>query len=334
MRTIILTHGDSDGICAGAVALAANPGSPLYFTNAVSVLSDLDQATGFDRLVVCDIAINIPTSARLKARIDDLARETEVIYIDHHPLPEGFEAKWLISDITSSASEMAYKYFSNDLHADMSRVALYGAIGDYRDNSDSIREMVQDWDKRSLYYQAGTLSQGIEIGRRDYEFKRWLAMQLSRNVQPSDIDILAKNAIIASQLENELRKRVAEDVLSLRNVSYVMDQKACMSKAAIYARVYGHTPVGLSAEYREHRDAYDFSLRAKGDLNLNLLVSATAAKYGGSGGGHPLAAGGRVPASRLKYFLKDLDEAVTAALANSTKDTKDARDTKASAPST
>ncbi|OPY27537.1 MAG: hypothetical protein A4E28_01984 [Methanocella sp. PtaU1.Bin125] len=304
MKTIILTHGDSDGICAGAVALAANPGSPLYFTNAVSVVSDLDQARGYDRVVVCDIAINIPTAGRLKALVDSLAADAEVIYIDHHPLPEGFEAEWLISDITSSASEMTYKHFRNDLHPDMSRVALYGAIGDYRDNSDSVRDMVQDWDKRSLYYQAGTLSQGIEIGRRDYEFKRWLAMQLAKNVQPSDIDVLAKNAVIASQQENELRQRVATDVVSMRNVSYVMDQKACMSKAAIYARVYGHTPVGMSVEYREHRDAYDFSLRAKGDLNLNLIVSATAAKHGGSGGGHP-----------LKYFLKDLDEAVTAALA-------------------
>jgi single-stranded-DNA-specific exonuclease len=315
MRTIILTHADSDGLCAGAVALAANPGSPLFFTNAVGVLADLEQAKGFDRVVVCDIAINIPTSARLKTMVDGLARDAEVIYIDHHPLPEGFEAEWLISDITSSASEMTYRYFRKDLPADMSRVALYGAIGDYRDNSESIHEMVQDWDKRSLYYQAGTLSQGIEIGRRDYEFKRWLVTQLSKNVQPSDIDILAKNAIIASRQENELRKRVARDVVSLRNVSYVMDQNACMSKAAIYARVYGHTPVGLSAEYRDHRDAYDFSLRAIGNLNLNLILSSTTAKYGGSGGGHPLAAGGRVPAAKLKYFLQDLDEAVTTALA-------------------
>ncbi|MGA9138700.1 MAG: DHHA1 domain-containing protein [Methanocella sp.] len=317
MRTIILTHADSDGLCAGAVALAANPDSPLFFTNAVSVLADLEQAKGFDRVVVCDIAINIPTSARLKAMVDIMAREAEVIYIDHHPLPEGFEAEWLTSDVTSSASEMTYRYFRKDLPADMSRVALYGAIGDYRDNSESIHEMVQDWDKRSLYYQAGTLSQGIEIGRRDYEFKRWLVTQLSKNVQPSDIDILAKNAIIASRQENELRKRVARDVISMSNVSYVMDQNACMSKAAIYARVYGRTPVGLSAEYRDHRDAYDFSIRAIGNLNLNLILSTTTAKYGGSGGGHPLAAGGRVPAGKLKHFLKDLDEAVTAALAKS-----------------
>jgi RecJ-like exonuclease len=314
MRTIILTHGDSDGICAGAVSLAANPNSPLFFTNAVSVLADIEQARGFDRVVVCDIAINISTAPQLKAKLDEMARDAEIVYLDHHPLPRGFSAEWLTSDLSSSASEMAYRHFRKVLPPDMSRVALYGAIGDYRDDSASIHDMVQDWDKRSLYYQAGTLSQGIEIGRRDYEFKRWLVSQLAQNVQPSDIDVLAKNAIIASRQENALRKKVAEDVVSMRSVSYVLDQNACMSKAAIYARVYGHTPVGMSCEYRDHRDVYDFSLRAKGTLDLNVIVSEVTARYGGSGGGHPLAAGGRVPARSLRAFLKDFDEAVTAAL--------------------
>ena len=315
MRTIILTHADSDGLCAGALALAAHPGSPLYFTNAVGVQADLEQAKGFDRVIVCDIAINIPTAATLKQEVDALAAGAEVIYIDHHPLPPGFRAGWLINDPSASASELTFRRFRDRLSPDMSRVALYGAIGDYRDDSRSIYEMVQDWDKRSLYYQAGTLSQGIEIGRRDYDFKRWLVTQLALNVQPSDIEVLAKNAVVASRQENALRKKVATDVVSMRSISYVLDQKACMSKAAIYARVYGHTPVGMSAEYRDHRDAYDFSLRAKGDLNLNLILSTTTAKHGGSGGGHPLAAGGRVPAKHLKAFLLDLDEAVTVALA-------------------
>jgi len=314
MRTIIFTHGDSDGICAGALALAAFPDSPIFFTNAVSILADLENAVGYDRAVICDIAINIPSSARLKERIDLLSAQTEVVYLDHHPLPEGFSADWLISNISSSASEMTYRHFKDILSSDMSRVALYGAIGDYRDDSLGIYNMVQNWDKRSLYYQAGTLSQGIEIGRRDYDWKRYLVMQLAKNVQPSDIPVLASNAIKASQLEDELRLNVKKDVLRLSNISYVIDQKACMSKAAIYARVYGGTPVGMSAEFRNHRDVYDFSLRAVGDINLNLIVSRIAAKYGGNAGGHPLAAGGRVSAGSLKEFLKDLDDAIGDAL--------------------
>jgi len=310
MKSIIFTHGDSDGLCAGALALAAFPDSPIYFTNAVSIMADIENAKGFDRVVISDIAINIPTSGQLKDRIDRLAAVAEVIYIDHHPLPEGFKADWLTSDLTSSASEMTYRYLKDRLPRDMNRVALYGAIGDYRDDSLSVYSLVQDWDKRSLYYQAGTLSQGIEIGRRDYDWKRYLIMQLAKNAQPSDIQDLAKNAQREAQSENEMRLRVRQDVIRMRNLSYVLDEKASIGKAAIYARVYGRTPVGLSAEYREGRDVYDFSLRAIGRINLNPVISRVAPKHGGNGGGHPLAAGGRVPAGNLKEFLRDLDDAI------------------------
>lgn len=316
MKTIIFTHADSDGICAGALALAANPDSPVFFTNAVSILPDLTEARGFDRIIICDIAINIPTSIQLKACIDKMAEESEIVYIDHHPLPDGFEAGWLTSDLTSSASELTFRYFRNDLNPDMSRVALYGAIGDYRDDSRSIYNMLQDWDKRSLYYQAGTLSQGIEIGRRDYEYKRWLVTQLAQNILPSEIEILQRNAVISSRNENELRQKVRTDVIRMRNLSYVINQNGCMSKAAIYARVYGGTPVGLSAEYRDRRDVFDFSIRAKGNLNLNIIVSQSTARYGGTGGGHPLAAGGRIPADNLREFLLDLDKNIGNSLEN------------------
>ena len=90
----------------------------------------------------------------------------------------------------------------------MSRVAMYGAIGDYEDMTPGVRELIENWDKRSLYYQAGTLSQGIEIGRRDYDFKRGLVRQLAQNILPSEIGVLAKNALIAARHEDEMRQRI------------------------------------------------------------------------------------------------------------------------------
>ncbi|MCD1295985.1 phosphoesterase [Methanocella sp. CWC-04] len=322
MKSIIFTHSDSDGICSGALALAANRDSPVFFTNAVAILSDIEQARGFDRVIICDIAINIPVSKKLKAKIDEISEESEVIYIDHHPLPEGFDAPWLISDVTASASELTFYHFKNDLDPNMSRVALYGAIGDYRDNTDRVCDLVSDWDKRSLYYQAGTLSQGMEVGRRDYDFKRDIVRLLSVNTLPSEIPVLAKNAIISARKENELRVMVERDVIRMKNFSYMLNPNGCMSKAAIYARVYGRTTVGLAAEYREHKDVYDISVRAKccpvdkPNINLNLIISRLTENYGGSGGGHPLAAGGRVPASAFKEFLLELDSAVGEALGN------------------
>ncbi|HTY90219.1 MAG TPA: DHHA1 domain-containing protein [Methanocella sp.] len=314
MKTVIFTHGDSDGICSGALALAANGDSPVIFTNPVSVLSDIDEGLGYDRIIVCDIAINRPRSEQMKAKFEAIVKESELIYIDHHPLPPGFTEKWLFHSDNASASELTFNYFQNELSADMSRVAMYGAIGDYEDMSPGAQELINNWDKRSLYYQAGTLTQGIEVGRRDYDFKRGVVRQLARNIIPSEIGVLAKNALIAARHEDEMRQRIQREVKRLRNVAYVMDMNGCMGKAAIFARVYGRAEVGLAAEYRDHRYAYDISARGTGNVDLNVLIGETASKNGGTGGGHPRAAGGRVPESNMKQFLLDLDEAIGKAL--------------------
>lgn len=314
MKTIIFTHGDSDGICSGALALAANGDSPVIFTNPVSVLTDIDEGRDYDRIVVCDIAINLPRSEQMKAKFESLAKVSEIIYIDHHPLPPGFSEKWLFHNQQASASELTFNYFQNELSPDMSRVAMYGAIGDYEDRSPGARELIDNWDKRSLYYQAGTLSQGIEVGRRDYDFKRGIVRELSRNIIPSEIGGLAKNALVAARHEDQMRQRVQREVKRLKNVAYVMDMNGCMGKAAIFARVYGKAVVGVAVEYRDHRNAYDISARGTGNVDLNALIGEAASKNGGTGGGHPRAAGGRIPETKMKQFLLDLDEAIGRAL--------------------
>ena len=70
MRTIIFTHGDCDGVCSGALALAANPGARVFFSSPRSILSDLEEAKGFERLIASDLAINISTSRQFKDVMD------------------------------------------------------------------------------------------------------------------------------------------------------------------------------------------------------------------------------------------------------------------------
>jgi RecJ-like exonuclease len=106
---------------------------------------------------------------------------------------------------------------------------------------------------------------------------------------------------------DELRLRVEKDVQRLDNVSYVIDMDGFISKAAIYAHIYGGTCVGLAAEYLPTKHVYDISVRAKGACDLNNLVGSAAHRHGGNGGGHPQAAGGRIPAPNLMDFIKDLD---------------------------
>ena len=52
---------------------------------------------------------------------------------------------------------------------------------------------------------------------------------------------------------------------------------------------------------------------------MNTIIGEVTAKYGASGGGHPLAAGGRIPAKSLYDFLSDVDLAIGDALSKNTK---------------
>jgi nanoRNase/pAp phosphatase (c-di-AMP/oligoRNAs hydrolase) len=58
-------------------------------------------------------------------------------------------------------------------------------------------------------------------------------------------------------------------------------------------------------------DVHDISLRRRnGDVDLNTILRRVAPDHGGTGGGHPFAAGARIPEKELEAFLFNLDEAI------------------------
>ena len=59
MKTVILTHADCDGICAGAIAKAKFREADVFFTKPVSFFHDLKNVNA-ERIVICDIAMTPP----------------------------------------------------------------------------------------------------------------------------------------------------------------------------------------------------------------------------------------------------------------------------------
>lgn len=312
-RSLILTHGDSDGVCSGAIAKSAYPEAEVYFTSPVGILDDLKMADGCRNIIICDIAIDARSCTALFNRLEELAQSASIKYIDHHPLPDKcWEVDWLHNDLGMCASELTYKVLEDRLNSDMRRVAIYGAIGDYYDNTPSIKEWLQDWDKRSLFFQAGTLIQALIHMGRNYDFKRKLLLPLSHDMIPTEIPSVSEIAREGARAEEALRLRIKKDVTSLENLAYVIDPKGYMSKSAIYAASYGMRGVGIAAEYRGHKDVYDMSLRSRENIDLNRLLRTVALKHGGTGGGHAAAAGARIPSASFVEFLQDLDAAIGA----------------------
>jgi RecJ-like exonuclease len=307
MSALILTHADTDGLCSGALALSIYPDAEVIFTNPVEIAEDIRNARKHDRVIACDVAIDISVAPVLKRTIDRIAAEKDVVYIDHHPLPRGFSASWLIHRLDACGSLLTFNHFRDALDPDMSRVAMYGAIGDFRDTTPLAMEMAERWDKRSLYYEAGTLSQGIEIDHKNLGYKRALVRQLAVNKLPSQMEGLTEKAVLASRLEETLRQRVERTVRQMTHLAYVVDPDGFISKAAIYARIYGSRPVGICAEYHDNKQVYDLSARAEAGVDLNILLNLAATRFGGHGGGHAAAGGGRIPAKSLDEFLAYLD---------------------------
>ncbi len=308
-KTLIFTHGDSDGICSGAIAKTAYPDAYVYFTSPVNLLDKLNLIEDVETLIVCDIAIDERHCSELYSVLNKFAEKCNLYYIDHHPLPESCrKEEWFYHDIETCSSELTYRVFEKKLSRDMRRIAIYGAIGDFCDNTPHVKNWVRDWDKRSLYFQAGTLIQAIIHKGRDYEFKRDLLSPLSNDIIPSNISGLLELAREAALKEEKVRIFVKENVEVLKNSAYIVNTNNSISKAAIYAASYGQKEVGIAAEYRERRGAYDLSIRSRGKIDINRLLRSVAPKFGGSGGGHPLAAGARIPEKRLQSFLRAFDK--------------------------
>ncbi|MCX8171630.1 MAG: DHH family phosphoesterase, partial [Candidatus Bathyarchaeota archaeon] len=138
----IFTHSDGDGVCAGALALAANPDAKVFFTHPSGLLEDLDNVSDGDSAIICDISLPEEGLAAILKRFSEIEESGGLIYIDHHPLPENLQLENIpgkvIHSASSSASELTYTFFREKLTWLMSRVAIYGAVSDYLDNTPTI----------------------------------------------------------------------------------------------------------------------------------------------------------------------------------------------------
>ncbi len=315
MELTILAHGDSDGVVSASLALAALKSSydkvNVYFTHPYGLVEDFKAFAKGD-VVIADIAISEDRSREV---VDLFNRyEGKITYIDHHPPPKDVSLKELNAKVVryedaGSSSEMTFRLFSQLLPLDYDRIALYGAIADYSDLTRWVKRALARWDKRQIYFEAGILFQGLEGSRKMHDFKREVVLHLSEGKRPSQHSELLIRSLMQSIRNEELYRWVKENVKVSGMVSYVVDPPGSVGIAATYAKGLKGTPIGLAAERRGK--IYSISLRGDPSvIDLNEALREIAHELGGSGGGHPEAAGARVPVKKLDDLIYLLNKAV------------------------
>lgn len=311
MGTWIFAHGDTDGICSGAIALAANPEAHVFFTNPYGLAGDLNAARDNDTVIICDIALTEDHLDRILQRFSSIAEKGNLTYIDHHPLPEAISKDQIqgrvIHSLDFSTSELAYSLFQSMLDPLQARVAIFGAIGDHQENTPSIQKLLKRWDDRTLYFESGILIQGIEGQKRNYELKRNIISNLARNTPPSADDHLIELAVQQTRLEETAIRELITQIKVKGKIAYVLNFPFALGKTAIYAMGFTNALIGIAGE--EWKGVIDMSLRTSHpEIDLNKLLRRIVPKLGGSGGGHRAAAGARIPKDEIKRFLNELNE--------------------------
>jgi RecJ-like exonuclease len=310
METLIMTHTDCDGICAGAIALSMFRDAKIFFTKPVSLLSDLKNNPA-GRTIILDIAITRKDAPEI---IQNLADRGEVLYFDHHPLPlnvkkQHIKISLFVHDTEASASELVYRHFQKTMPQERVWLAIYGAIGDYNVETKFMKDMVNDWDYRALYFEASSLILGIKNAEFDtYDAKRKIIQALALGSNPTDIGGLVESAARAVDEEFKIYENVKKNAESYGKIGFMRNLKyfGFRGPTALFAATVTGKPVGMCIHKR--RGLLDITMRQRGHLyQLNRLADAASLAVGGSGGGHPNAAGARIPGDSMEKFMGDLN---------------------------
>jgi RecJ-like exonuclease len=317
-KYMIICHGDCDGMTASAIALAALPGAHIWITSPVRLDNDLKRIKDkLDKIIITDVALN---EKDYKSTFEEMKRitkmGTEIIYIDHHPLPEGIKksdipATKVIYRRDGCAAELTYLEFEKKLQWEHKFLAAIGAIGDYEMDTLFAQEVMRDYDQRSVAFQAAIIVQALgEIPtENDLVIKKSIIERLALGVLPSELNFLVERAMRGCQVEKSVREYVHEKAKSKKNIGYILDIPTgggFVGKGALFAATATDKPVGVCGNTKG--DKISISVRRRDNrVDLNVITRNAARELGGSGGGHPSAAGASVKNSKWKKFLELLD---------------------------
>ncbi len=318
MKTVVLTHGDVDGITSGAIGLLAFPGAELYFTRPSQIHTDLYRVAKDrpDVVSISDIALNTSHFQDITRALSRFPDDTVIHWTDHHPMPAKFRRKLsqqveLFHETGPCAAELMYRKFQSDLPEHALRLALYGAIADYCDSTPFAIEHFEDFDKRTLYLESGLLVQALqEIDyRRESKDLTW---ELTLGIEPSAMNNIVALAMKATRVEHEVFRYVQQHARKIGPIGYILDMPVhgYRGKSAKFAAYTTDSPIGISA--RSSENEIDVSIRRRNStIDLNRVLNNIIPKLETvQGGGHPAACGGSMNRDEFPKFLQMMGEEV------------------------
>jgi len=317
MKNFCISHSkDVDGIGAAALVVAAR-GGDFRLTGYDEILQELELVpSDTEEFVLCDIGTDRSRVPMFVRRLGEIAKFSRVTYIDHHYLEAGVKRQIrragvnLIHDTRECASMLTYRTFRDELPPAAKSIALYGAVTDYMDTSPMAKKLVERSDRHFVLLEATLLSSSLAVMGDDPSYPRMLVQELSKMRQPHEIDEVPIHALEHLKQTIVIARRVRREGKRMKRIAYVETREQATGNVAKLLLEAFDVPVGVAFREKNERGWYEVSFRGTSDckVHLGLVVGRLVEKFGGSGGGHRLSAGCRIPKARLFELLEELDK--------------------------
>jgi len=305
---LILTHRDVDGVCAAAIARTSYPKAEIEFANPPDFVSMLDSLSGYDCVIILDLGIDGIQKDEAITAFRKLSTTSSIIYIDHHLRPPGLTKNSLSCKeayrTDASTSELAWEFFKPAASHDF--IAVLGAVGDYKERTPQIQGLIERYNERKVYPEALFLEWALMVS--EDSFRRGVVEELVQCKWPYQMAIMGKeaDAIVRRQrtLERYVREKsqkICEHVMLVRDPPF----KATGPAATLLTKL-DNVDIGIASRMDENHVYLSLRRHEDSDINLALLINQIASKFGGMGGGHTAAAGGKIPVERFDEFLLEV----------------------------
>ncbi len=313
--TVILAHGDLDGLTAAAVIIAAlkNTGKlgrwEIRFAQPFALQEELRRLPGnIGRLIIVDIAVDEEHWASISRLLDGLEAGCK-IWVDHHKstlrhaaelIDKGFSLLVSLGGCAATLAGEAFLHLTGDVEF-YRKLVVAGEVGD------KVREL-QPGDPLKPVVEV--LGNALAAEPTDDLFKRRLVRMWVEARRVVD-DEVARRAQEAEEKLRELLKEAGNSIVYDGSRVRVIDLRerrvhGYAGKIASYHSKESGKVVLLM--FRVGQNNVIVTARVPEGLNVDVsaLIRELAPRFGGGGGGHPKAASARLPTATVDDFVKEL----------------------------
>ena len=312
-RVKCISHSqDIDGLVCAAL-LKMSRGADCVLVDYVNLPDEVMKIKGeVGEVYICDLGI----SESLIEDLKNVARTAKVVYIDHHPLKSeilgslremGVE---VVHSTAKCAGMLTYQYLQKELPEEASFLAAYATLSDYPSSAEDVALFLERFDPQLLAFETSLLYYAVARAEEDEQFKHRIVDGLSRLKQPHEIHDVMRYAIEHVDYILGITRNVDDRLVYCKNLAYIEVLGNISVIANTLVRVSKKPTVICYSRYW-NGEKYNLSIRSRDKrYNLGAIAAKIAKELGGSGGGHPLAAGAQLSIDCLNRFITELDEAL------------------------